>query len=93
MATLTQLHKNGDKVMNVPRVTQKFREAVNRCAKAEGLSQRDWIINAIEQAIKDSPLRLGIARIDQRLNQGVTSRPDEDAANAAAEPQQKGGAA
>ena len=81
--TMLQIHKPGSKVINVPRVTQRLIDQVNACAIAERKTQRDWCIDALEQAIKDCPLRLGIQRIDRKLNEGVTSRPDEAAALAA----------
>ena len=90
MGSHLQIHKNGPAVINIRQISAKLREAVNRCAAAERKSQRDFCIDALDQAIKDSPLRLGMARIETRLTQGVTSRPDEAAAIAA---QEKGGAA
>jgi len=71
MGSHLQIHKNGPAVINIRQISAKLREAVNRCAAAERKSQRDFCIDALEQAIKDSPLRLGMARIETRLTQGV----------------------
>ena len=75
--TRLQIHKNGTKEIRVPRVSLQLRDEVNRCATAERKSQRDWCIDALQDAINSSALRVGMSRIEQRLSQGVPSRPDE----------------